>query len=606
MVAKSTEYWLVVQGSGLVRPQITSSDSEDGTPVDGASIGNGLHSRADESTGAFAQHSTSAPALKISVRGVRLNAAASGAPSITAPNVFRVPAVLTADISGIADGNGVTNIVNTATYRWQRFAADRTTLEADTIGTGSTYTLTDRDAGKTLKVSVEFTDDDGYAEGPLTSDATDAITAAATCAAPSLTGGAAFIGGPRKLTIGYSGTALAYGFLSSTGDLDDPTFTTAGGSANRILSIGHPDPMATVVADLTVITETALSADDKRTLVLHICGDKALRFSSAAGPNSFFFSNAGVDWSGHAERIIYLSQDTAVPTLVEARVNGTSLVMTFNEELGAAASLANAAFTVKKGSGGTEQTLSGSPSISGRAVTLTLATAVSATDTGVKVAYTKPTTGTANKVVDTFGNEAATFPDQDVINELADSIPPELAATDAAVLAADGVTLTLTYNEALKESSVPAASAFTVKATPAGGSEAGGGPGVQRRRGGERQHGGAYPGNPHSAQRRLGEGEIRQAGDGRGDRGRERERRRGLPGPGGDQQQRGAAGEHRAGVRGCNAAAGAPGVPGNPHQHLGERPDREHRGRPDRHVPLDDDSNGHDPRQPGIGHENPL
>ena len=40
------------------------------------------------------------------------------------------------------------------------------------------------------------------------------------------------------------------------------------------------------------------------------------------------------------------------------------------------------------------------------------------------------------------------------------------------MLAADGVTLTLTYNEALKESSVPDASAFTVKATPGGGSEA--------------------------------------------------------------------------------------------------------------------------------------
>ena len=103
-------------------------------------------------------------------------------------------------------------------------------------------------------------------------------------------------------------------------------------------------------------------------------------------------------------------------------MNGTSLVMNFSEELGAAASLANADFTVKKGSGGTEQTLSGSPSISGSTVTLTLATAVSATDTGVKVAYTKPTTGTANRVVDTFGNETATFGDQDVGNLLADSI----------------------------------------------------------------------------------------------------------------------------------------------------------------------------------------
>ena len=100
--------------------------------------------------------------------------------------------------------------------------------------------------------------------------------------------------------------------------------------------------------------------------------------------------------------------------------------MTFNEELGAAASLANSAFTVKKTpSGGSETTLtlsSTAPSIPGSTVTLTLATAsaVTATDTDVKVLYTKPSTGTANKLVDTFGNETATFTaDQDVVNLLA-------------------------------------------------------------------------------------------------------------------------------------------------------------------------------------------
>ena len=168
--------------------------------------------------------------------------------------------------------------------------------------------------------------------------------------------------------------------------------------------------------------------------------------------------------------MVYLSQDTAAPTFVSATVNGTSLVMTFSEDLGPAASLANGAFTVKNGTG-TTQTLSGTPSISGSTVTLTLTTAVANTDTGVKVAYTKPTTGTANKMVDKFDNEVEDFPDQNVINELADSIPPALAATDAAVLAANGLTLTLTFNEALKESSVPENSAFTVKTTPAGGSE---------------------------------------------------------------------------------------------------------------------------------------
>ena len=49
-------------------------------------------------------------------------------------------------------------------------------------------------------------------------------------------------------------------------------------------------------------------------------------------------------------------------------------------------------------------------------MTLTLATAVTATDTAVKVAYAKPTSGSANKLRDRFGNETATFPDQAVTN----------------------------------------------------------------------------------------------------------------------------------------------------------------------------------------------
>ena len=60
--------------------------------------------------------------------------------------------------------------------------------------------------------------------------------------------------------------------------------------------------------------------------------------------------------------------------------------------------------------------LAGSPSVSGSVVTLTLGAAVVATDTGVKVSYTKPATGPGNRIVDAPGNEAATFADQAVTN----------------------------------------------------------------------------------------------------------------------------------------------------------------------------------------------
>ena len=110
--------------------------------------------------------------------------------------------------------------------------------------------------------------------------------------------------------------------------------------------------------------------------------------------------------------------DGVAPTVLSATVKNASLKIKFRETLGAAANLANLAFAVKKTpDGGTETTVnlsSTAPSISGDTVTLTLAAAVVSTDTGVKVSYTKPGSGTNNKVVDAVGNEAASFTDQAV------------------------------------------------------------------------------------------------------------------------------------------------------------------------------------------------
>ena len=138
-----------------------------------------------------------------------------------------------------------------------------------------------------------------------------------------------------------------------------------------------------------------------------------------------------------------------------ATANGTSLVITVNRTLGAAASLANGAFTVKRTpSGGSEETVNLSaataPSISGRTVTLTLDPALAAGDTNVKVSYSKPTTGTNNKIVDRNGNELAGFTDLAVTVE-AGPQPP--------VFAEDSDTM------AVPEDAAPGTVVGTVKAT---------------------------------------------------------------------------------------------------------------------------------------------
>ena len=153
--------------------------------------------------------------------------------------------------------------------------------------------------------------------------------------------------------------------------------------------------------------------------------------------------------------------DAATPVFASAAVNGTALTITFNEDLAPAADLANSAFMVKKTpSGGAEAdvTLSGTPSISGNTVSLTLAAAVTATDRSVKVKYTKPGSGSSNALVDARGNAVVTFTQfEPVFNVLGDTTPPVLDSAEV-----DGETLTLTYNEALDTGSEPAPGDFSV------------------------------------------------------------------------------------------------------------------------------------------------
>ncbi len=92
----------------------------------------------------------------------------TGAPAIT--GTPRVGEELTADTSAIMDADGLTT--PNYSYQWVRVVGSATT----TIGTdSSTYTLTDDDAERRIRVDVTFTDDLTNAEGPLSSALSDTI-----------------------------------------------------------------------------------------------------------------------------------------------------------------------------------------------------------------------------------------------------------------------------------------------------------------------------------------------------------------------------------------------------------------------------------------------
>ena len=125
------------------------------------------------------------------------------------PTIGGTPQVgetLTADISGIADEDGLDDV--SYSYQWIRSDGNNDTYIAGE--TSSTYTLVSADVGKAIKVKVTFTDDADNEE-TLTSEATTAVTAAPNSPAtgePAITG---------KVQVGETLTADTSGIADEDG-----------------------------------------------------------------------------------------------------------------------------------------------------------------------------------------------------------------------------------------------------------------------------------------------------------------------------------------------------------------------------------------------------
>ena len=168
----STNYWITVNEGIPTRayPQLTSGDDETGEP--GWSIGNGLLKRSVETVAWGSQtHS-----LLMEINGtLAVATAATGAPAIT--GTASLGQTLSAGTAGISDANGTTKAEAgdagyAYAYQWQRVDADGSSNPMDIVGaTQSTYTVISADVGSKIRVQVNFTDDAGFAEGPLTSNA---------------------------------------------------------------------------------------------------------------------------------------------------------------------------------------------------------------------------------------------------------------------------------------------------------------------------------------------------------------------------------------------------------------------------------------------------
>ena len=326
------------------------------------------------------------------------NNLAEGDPTIS--GTATVGQVLTAHTSAITDEDGLTGVE--FAYQWLRLDADGTNEMEIPGATAATYTLIAADAGRKVKVRVSFTDElSGEEERTSAAYPAGAATIqappAGACVAPGFPGGATriwtgavtvgeFDAGGNGVFRGYS-TGTLSAVPQSFGILVDDDFIIDGTTYTVENLLVNPTLGIKQFFDLD---RTLPSAEiDKFTL--YFC-DTPLALASVTGNTSghvYRWQDTSIDWTGHASRTVYLQRDAAAPTLVSASVVGTSLVLTFSEALAAAPSLAGDAFTVMRTpAGGTEEpvTVTGTPAISGNTVTLTLATAVAATD-AVTVSY---------------------------------------------------------------------------------------------------------------------------------------------------------------------------------------------------------------------------
>ena len=175
------------------------------------------------------------------------NSPATGRPAIS--GTVQVGETLTADTSGIADADGLTN----ATFSYQWLSSRDTEIGG---ATSSTYTLQASDASKVVKVRVTFTDDAGNNE-TLTSAATAAVAAAPTPNSPAT--GAPTISGTAQ--VGETLTADTSGISDADG------LTNVSFSYQWIRSDGSTD---TNIAGQTTSKYTLVPADEGQTIKVRV------------------------------------------------------------------------------------------------------------------------------------------------------------------------------------------------------------------------------------------------------------------------------------------------------------------------------------------------
>jgi uncharacterized repeat protein (TIGR02059 family) len=304
-------------------------------------------------------------------------------------------------------------------------------------------------------VTVAYTDPTSGNDANAIQDASghDAATLAAIAAANNTPVGAD-ITPPVFSSASVTGTSLVMTYTDASA-LDATHIPAA--SAFAVTAAGASVSVTTVAVDAVAKTVTL-------TLGTAVAGGQAVTVAYT-DPTSANDANAIQDTSGNdaatlaATPVTNTAADVTGPAFVSATVDGSSLVMTYDETIDPFNPPPASAFTVKI-AGSTVAVNAVTVDSANALVTLTLGTAA-LNDQAVTVAYTDPTSSDDTLAIqDAHGNDALTLAATTVTNLTPDTTPPVFASATV-----NGTSLVMKYTELndMDATNIPATTAFAVK-----------------------------------------------------------------------------------------------------------------------------------------------
>ena len=332
-----------------------------------------------------ADHEETLTSAATGVVAAKPNSPATGAPTID--GTAQVGETLTVLTNGITDEDGLDNV----SYSYQWFANDGTN-DAEIGGqTGSTYTLTDEDVGKSIKVRVSFTDDADNAE-TRTSEATDTVAATKPGVPGHLN---VFPHDARALDVYWEAPA-------SDGGSDITGYKVqwkeSADSWETPADVSEATPSGTIhtITGLTDGVEYSV-----RVLATNGVGDSPPSVEQTGTP-----------------------RETKAPEMVRPTVDGATLKLVYDEALDEGSAPPPDTFDVRVACTCDDTTWLDeeakraveSVSVDGDTVVLTLVSAATSEDV-VVVSYTPPSDAATARTRDLAGNAAAGFNSTEVFND---------------------------------------------------------------------------------------------------------------------------------------------------------------------------------------------